>query len=240
MLGDHRFKREGGGVHPAGEIYQLGVDAVFPKDVHRIERAVRLSHRAEELAHCRQVIVGAEVAEAAHPLHIPQTESDAFHAFVDEIVGRLQVEPDGLERVVELQHETLGLVELAFPLCVVGGEETVDAGFAGLFVFKQHVGNPAVGGDHEYAVVECRTLAVADDHVVHHLAEPGHGGSADFFNGVLAAHDFISLSQKKPQFLRLWNIKCPRYGSAWRCRLHLAISQCRRWPAPAGFHARRG
>src|SRR5690606_5392696 len=61
----------------------------------------------------------------------------------------------------------------------------VHAGLAGLFVFQQEIGDTAIGGDHENALVETVTLTRAHQDVVTDVAVLAHAGAADLLDGVL-------------------------------------------------------
>ena len=74
--------------------------------------------------------------EAAQLHQMEQAAVDAVHPFVDEVVGAFDVQTEGFEVVIDLQHLLPGLFQFFLPGAVVsGGETAVDAGFGGLLVF---------------------------------------------------------------------------------------------------------
>src|SRR5690606_18925868 len=66
------------------------------------------------------------------------------------------------------------------------GEQGVHAGLAGFFVFQQEIGDTAIGGDHEDALVEVVTLTLAHQDIVTDVAVLAHAGTADLLDGVLS------------------------------------------------------
>ena len=132
------------------------------------------------------------MAEAAQLHQVAQAALHPVHPLVDEIIRRILPESEGFEGAVEPDQFGAGRFELIRPRPVAGGERREDARLGSLLVLEQQVGDPAVGGDDEDAVVKLRTTAVADEDVFHQLAEAGHAGSADFFYGMNSHDDFSS------------------------------------------------
>ena len=185
MVQDRLLHRAGFLILPAGEIHEHRVHTVLAQDQRRVEGAVRLADRAQQLARGGQVAFAVEVAETAQLHQVLQTAADAVHALIHEIIRRSLVEPQLFKGTVEFDQPGAGGFEFLLPrLVVAGGEGGVNARLGGLLVFQQQIGHAAIGRNHENTVVQLGALAVADQDIGHQLPEAGHAGSADLFYGM--------------------------------------------------------
>ena len=71
---------------------------------------------------------------------------------------------------------------------VIGDEAGIDAGLARFLMLQQQVGHAGIGRHDEDAVIEVRALASRDQDIVEQGRSGGHGGAADLFHAMLAAH----------------------------------------------------
>ena len=193
------FHREEFLITPAGKIDENGVDTVFLQNQCRVEGTVGFTHGAQQFTGGRQIGAAVEVAEAAQFHQMLQAVVDAFHAFVDKVVGGFHIQTETFKSMVDLDHFKPGVFQLFLPGIIVPcGETAVDAGFSGLFVFQQQVCDAAVGGNHKDTVVKFRTFALADDDIFDDLPEAAHAGAADLFHGVIThSPDFSNVFQEK-------------------------------------------
>ena len=176
-------------VPPAREVHELRVDAVALKHQRRVEGALRLADRAEQFPRLRQIAAVVEMAEGAQVDQVMQAFADAVDAGVDELGGGVLVEADAHEGAVVFEHPLPHGLQGLFPAGVLGGELAVDAWLPGLLVLQEEIGDAAVRGYDEDAVVEVFGFAMADDDIAHHFAETRHRGAADLFYSM---HDRFS------------------------------------------------
>ena len=140
-----------------------------------------LSDGGEHFTRRQQIAVHVELAVCAELLEIEEAVADAVETFVDEFVRRVEIESEIREGTVEAEHFRADGFEGFLPAVIVAGEFAIDARGSVLFVFEQEVGDAAVRGDDEDAVVKFGWLAVADDDILENFSESCHGGAADFF-----------------------------------------------------------
>ena len=180
--------------HPAGEINETGIDAVCLQNQSGVECAVRFAHRRQKFAGRGQIIRRFGVSRRAQIHDVFQTGFDAVEPVVHKIIGFFHIQSDVGERFVVCQHFFPDSFQRVFPFLAVVQNVSVNTRRTGFFVFEQGIGNAGICGNHERAVVKFRAFALADNDIVHDLAETAHRGPADFFNGMLS-HDF-----RYPQF----------------------------------------
>ena len=90
--------------HPAGQIDENGVDAVFFQNQDGIVGGMRLPDGRKHFTRRKEIAVHVELAISAELLEVEEAVADAVEAFVDEFVRRVQIESEIREGAVEAEH----------------------------------------------------------------------------------------------------------------------------------------
>ncbi len=178
---------------------------------------MNLTQRAKHLAHGVEVLLQLEVAVVAQTVQVHQAGARALDALADEAVGGAEVGLFIEDLAVARVHLLGDLVERIAP-GPVGfrpGVELIDARFVGLLVLQQQIGESAVGGDHEDAVVDFLVRRADAEDVVQNRVRVGHRGAADLMDAVLCQHMVGTLVRRALLLLGLFVRHDGRCSLAW-------------------------
>ena len=182
-------------VAPPGQVHEPRIDAFLLKLQGSVEGTVGLTDTGQHFTSRQQMLLKLELPVGTQTLQINQAAANAFDAVSDELV-RLLLEHGVREQLaidVGQELDQFGEVVAPGPVRLGIGEQGIDTRFSGFLVLQQFVGDTAIGGDHEDALVQVVLGAPAENDVVAHRLIIAHGGAADFLYGMLFASHNVTV-----------------------------------------------
>ena len=151
---------------------------------------MHLSYGSEQLPRRRHDLVFGEIAGAEHIVHAAQDFYRLFNSIADKGVGHLDIKTDLFKIEIDstqffLQALNGWLVMFSVDKCLINPRLSC------LFVFKQFVGNPSVGGDNVDSIVD--VIFITQDDIIKNFIKAGHGGTTNLFDPqrTWCCHDYF-------------------------------------------------